>query len=77
LISNPYILNPAIFCKLLSDVTAYKDHKSKADPYVTKTDNYNKCEPKNFIMKSAQTVSGTHSASNPIGTRDRGAMALS
>lgn len=28
-------------------------------------------------MKSAQTVSGTHSASNPIGTRDRGATALS
>lgn len=28
-------------------------------------------------MKSAHTVSGTHSPSNPIGTRDTGAMALS
>jgi len=28
-------------------------------------------------MKSAQTVSGTHSASNRVGTKDRGAMALS
>jgi hypothetical protein len=62
---------------LLSDVTAYKNYNSNPDPFITRTDTGNKQEPNNLIMKSVENLSGAHSASNPMGTRGRGAVALS